>query len=448
MNLKDHLMSFSNNTAVIYKDKEYTYSEVILLSDKLNNKLTSLGAIKNCKIAVDLNNGIDFLVAYITCAINHYCIIPINSTITESEKELILESSCPYILINNKGTAIFSSEHQLLDSYLICYTSGTTGKPKGICHDLDSLLQNVIDFNKLTNISQSTTMYHVLPMGYMAGFLNTILSPLMAGGKVVIGKQFSANSIIGFWDYALDNSCNTAWFTPTIISFATKITRSESIIARIEQCFDRIFVGTAPLLSSTKQLFEDKIKVPCVESYGMTEILLTCANINNKPSSVGQLIPNISIMRNTNTLKVKSKYLFKGYYKHGKITPPELEDGYFNTGDLFDQDSSGNLYIQGRQKDLIIKGGKNISAQRIEEYISSLITGAEVAAVGKPHSFWGEEVIVFITGSHKFSADDLINQCKNNLPEDHIPSEIFFVDSMPKNGIGKTNKNILKETLK
>ncbi|MBB1485633.1 class I adenylate-forming enzyme family protein [Oceanospirillum sediminis] len=443
----DRFIDFDSDEIALVNGKEQvSYRELFVRCQKKGGDLKSLGAEKGSIVSVEISNSIEFVVYYITCAIFDYCIVPINDLLSDDEKKYIIDDCNPAFIVKQGEISVNDATRKVdSDIYLICYTSGTTGSPKGVCHSLEALVANVRSFNSLAGINSNTIMYHVLPMGYMAGFLNTILSPLCAHGKVVIGEQFSARSIINFWPVALENKCNTIWLTPTILSYLTKITRSESIISKVRDSFSLLLIGTAPLLAPVRDAFEKKFNLKCTESYGMTEVLLVSANILHADSSVGQLIDLAEIENESGELKIRTPNLFLGYYHQGKMSEAVAKGEYFCTGDLFSCDDKGNLYIEGRKKDLIIKGGKNISAKYIEEVLVSHEEIIDAAVIGIPHSFWGEEIVAVIVSEGSLTEKAVFNYCSLFLSRDLLPSQVVFVKDFPRSSTGKINKSMLKE---
>ena len=220
-----------NSESILSEEISLTYEELYNLANSLVEHLRSLGHKRGDKIAIRLPNGSEYCVAYFACILGNYVFVPVNMELSSDEQNFIIQSTSPKFIIDenlelNDLEYIKSSEPSFLDSNLeydaIFFTSGTTGKPKGVCHSLEALIDNVISFNVAMGLSKNTRMYHVLPMAYMAGFLNTIIAPIVAGGCVLIGLRFDPSHAMTFWNKAIQWSANTIWITPTLASILIK----------------------------------------------------------------------------------------------------------------------------------------------------------------------------------------------------------------------------------
>jgi long-chain acyl-CoA synthetase len=299
-------------------------------------------------------------------------------------------------------------------------------------------------------------------MGYMAGFLNTVLCPLLAGGSIVISQKFGAQSGMTFWDLVLKKSTNSIWLTPTMVAYLVRISRNKDIEQKVEGIVQNIFVGTAPLLSNVRKSFEEKFGITCLESYGTSETMLTSSNsflFDKNVSGTGVLLEGVEIEVRDDAGKVlskgeegnifiKSPYLLKGYLglQNTSLISP-LKSGFFDTGDYGYQDHNNYLFITSRTKDLIIRGGVNISPRYIEDILLKNRMIREVAIIGKAHPFWGEEIVAFVVleDSANFDMESIIEYCKENITNDSIPTIIKVVNELPYSSTGKVQKNKLKD---
>lgn len=443
MNLQNFFEKHAEKTALISGKRSYTYNELNTLCALKNKVFTEAGAEKNAIIALENNNSIDSAVDLLTCFIHGYSALVLNPNDRKSNQNILNNNSANLHIKNGKIVKL-SDSIRFESSYLICFTSGTTGSPKGVCHTYSNIISNALAFNKESGINSKTRMLHIFPMSYMAGILNTLISPLVAGGTVVLSSPFSAEKVTDFWDDTIQYKCNTAWLTPTIISFVTSMTRNQETLDAIKAKLTTIFVGTAPLLYEKKQQFEAKFGIPCIESYGMSETLLVSANFEQMKNCVGK--PLYGIITGTKTegdLLLKSPFLFSGYLVNNVWCPPTLENAYFNSGDIAVLKGE-QIFITGRAKDLIIKGGKNISPRFIEEKIIEHPDARDVSAVGVPHRFWGEDIVVFVETDQN-DTDNFMDFCKEKIDKELLPSKVYFLKEFPRNSTGKVLKNKLRE---
>ena len=229
----------------------------------------------------------------------------------------------------------------------------------------------------------------------------------------------------------------------------------------------RLFVsGSAPLLAETHRAFESRTGHPILERYGMTETNMNTSNPYNGarvPGTVGFALPGVSVRivdpdsgvampeGEVGMIEVKGPNVFKGYWNMPEKTAAEFRsDGYFITGDLGRFDSHGYLQIVGRGKDLIISGGLNIYPKEVEDAIDALPGVIESAVIGLPHADFGEGVVAVIV-PHKGKAPteaEILNGLKDKLARFKQPKHIAFVDELPRNTMGKVQKNILREQFK
>lgn len=302
-------------------------------------------------------------------------------------------------------------------------TSGTTGEPKGITHTLDAMEANAKAFNEAAGLGCHTRMYHCLPKAHMAGFLNTMLCPTVAGGTVVFGPTFSAQTAGSFWVEQYNAKTNTVWITPTIAAMLLRMERF--LVSTYGERLDHVFCGTAPLPLTIRQKWLDRFGIPLQESYGTSEHMLV--SVQSKEDAltehnVGRPIPGITVEIRDNS----------EIFVNGTATGDQ--------GELQD----GKLTITGRLKDLIIRGGFNVSPVKVEEAVRKIEGVRDAAVVGQPDEFWGERIVVFAEGGDRF---DISVECNVLLPPYCRPDRIEIVDKLPRNEMGKVRKGDLKAIL-
>jgi len=455
--------------ALIGEGFAWTYGDLANRAAGIAHTWRESGAVAGDRVALRLPNGPEFLAAYLAAAIGGFTIVPVNSGLTDTDLGYILDATAPRLVVDDPEqvtgkSADFSGEFAVRDDdvFAIFFTSGTTNRPKGVCHTLANMVANVRAFNDLTGVDHRSRMLHVLPMGYMAGFLNTFLSPLIAGGSICIAPQFSAATAGRFWRPAIDHEVDTVWLTPTMAALLTRFCKGGTVAAWTAENMTRVFVGTAPLLDPVRTPFESAFGVRCLESYGMTELLLVASNRPDDhcvSGSVGHLVAGVETrfaadhreMTGTgDRLWIRTPYACRGYWNpvDGSIADPRQDD-WFSTGDcgLLEGD---RLCITGRTKDLIIKGGTNISPRAVEELLLSHPRVKEVAVVGIPHEFWGEEVAAAIVaddvghGGNDHLLAELTSLCKQHLQAEAVPGQWRVVSELPKSSTGKTRSADVK----
>lgn len=470
MNLDNFFnQTFSKNwsrDAVCCEEGQFTYSDFYQISESIAQYLESVGCSRGDVVAIRLANGYLFLATYLACIMKGFVFVPINPEQKEAEIQYILSRVKPNFFLDDEKeltslekTVTTEPNFNTLgkETSAIFFTSGTTGLPKGVCHSIYNLSSNVIAFNEALSLSSATRLYHILPMSYMAGFLNSFLSPILAGGTVLIGPKFNPIEAMSFWTMPKQWNANTIWITPTIASFLVRMNRDKGISEWTSHNLSQVFCGTAPLTVNNRKKFEDTFKVEIKESYGMSEILLVSCQTNNygsQENSVGALLKGIEVSpkgdKHQAELLIKTPYMFTNYIlpddTTGDLQTSNLE--FMETGDSgFLKD--GSLFISGRLKDIIIKGGINISPKYLENAIESVEGVEEVSVVGVEHEFWGEEPCAFLVLKENVDSVSVINKVKEKLQGginiNFIPEKYILLNEMPRSSNGKIQKNKLLE---
>ncbi|MEH6813850.1 MAG: AMP-binding protein, partial [Motiliproteus sp.] len=305
----------------------------------------------------------------------------------------------------------------------------------------------------------------VLPLCHINAQCVTVMAPLASGGSVVMPRSFSASS---FWGWVLENK--VTWFSvvPTIISYLMHHDGEHSGPS-LKEALANVRFGrsaSAALPPTLHAGFEEKFGVPIVETMGLTE---TSAQILSNPLppkpnkygspgiAFGTEIKVINKQGNTQPtgregeLMVRGDCVMRCYYKNPEATAEALEeDGWLHTGDLARQDEDGFIFITGRLKELIIKGGENIAPREIDDALYSHPSVIEAGAVGIDDDHYGQEVVacVVINEEMAVSEQELIDFCCDKLGKVKTPKNIYFFDDLPKGPSGKVQRLKLVDQLK
>lgn len=347
------------------------------------------------------------------------------------------------------------------DDGLLMYTSGTTGRPKGVILTNKNLLAGGMNTACAHELSNSDRALCVLPLCHINAQCVTVMAPLASGGSVVMPHSFSASS---FWNWVIENE--VTWFSvvPTIISYLMHHESAPDKASLQQVRFGRS--ASAALPPALHAGFEEKFGIPIVETMGLTE---TSAQIlsNPMPPKVNKYgSPGIAfgteikvIDENGNTqppgeegeLMVRGDCVMRCYYKNPEATADALEDdGWLHTGDLARKDEDGFIFITGRLKELIIKGGENIAPREIDDALYSHPSVIEAGAVGIDDEHYGQEVVacVVIKDDSSVSEQELIDFCNGKLGKVKTPRSIYFFDDLPKGPSGKVQRLKLVDQLK
>jgi len=345
------------------------------------------------------------------------------------------------------------------DDALLLYTSGTTGLPKGV----------ILSHKNMTTGGQYTTQAHhltpddrvlcSLPLYHINGEVVTAVSPLVSGGSVIMPDKFSVSN---FWELLSEYRCT--WFSvvPTIISYLCDRTDIEGKDLNLGQLrFGRSASSALP--PSLHKTFEEKFKVSIVETMGLTE---TAAPVFSNPmdlkkrkyGSPGVAVGNEAkivdksgneVPRGTQgEIMIRGDNVMKGYYKAPDLTAAAVEpDGWLHTGDLGYLDDDGFIFVTGRIKELIIKGGENIAPREIDEAFYKHPAVLDAAAVGIPDEQYGEEIMccVVLKPGCSVKEEELRNHCLKHIGKFKTPTVIRLVDDLPKGPSGKIQRMKLCE---
>ncbi len=481
--------------------RQYTHGAFHALARAFGRRLRAAGAEPGDRIGAALPNGPELAALYLGCLYEGLVAVPVQPVQGPADIRYILDLVGAAVVVHTPettgllpppgdgpsrrlcvhphgpagGTQPDSSGWVAADDggpsggarpragnpFVITFTSGTTSRPKGVCHTVGSLLGAAAAFNAAHGIGPDHRFLHVLNMGYMAGLLNTLLCPLLAGGSVVVGEPFGPQTALRFWDHPRRFGVNTLWLVPTICAALLRLDRDPDGPAFARANVRLACVGTAPLGGALRTEFERKYGIPLLESYGLSEVLFVAANRPDgvrQPGSVGPPLDGVrvravddgeNVIDGEGELEVATPFAMAGYLdpSTGRPTPPPL---WFRTGDLGTIDPDGNLFITGRKKDLIIRGGINVSPRAVEEALCEHPAVADAAVVGVPHEFYGEEVVAFVqlrAGAWPDLQAGLAAHCRPRLSPAAVPSRFVVAAELPRNSVGKVLKGDLKARL-
>ncbi len=445
---------------------DLTYGQVWANAARLARDWAGQGVRPGDLVAIVLKNDPAVLACYLACFLGGFVAAPVNPELGMSDVEFIVGMVKPALVLQEAPALDYEAaaprdwtiraDPAALSA--IFFTSGTTGRPKGVMHSLNSLVGNVVSFNALMGLGGDTVMYHVMPMTYMAGFLNTMLSPIMAGGRIVVGPRFSPQTALDFWTRPRAKGANTLWLSPSMAAALVRTSRDPEAARQGASGFSTIFCGTAPLHTGVRQSFRQTFGVALQESYGTSELMLISAQRRAEAATaidVGVPLAELALSSRPNAdgqpeLMVRSPFAYLGYVTDGGIIPPDLDDGYMPTGDMGEM-AAGRLRITGRLKDLIIRGGVNIAPVTLENILAGLPGLEDVAVVSLPHEFWGEAIVVCVqpaAGADVKSLEQAVRtRCQEKLARSHHPDRIVILDRFPRAATGKVQKNQLRTML-
>ena len=347
------------------------------------------------------------------------------------------------------------------DLIVIVYTSGTTAKPKGLAHRSGRMFRNAQAFAAQQHISRDSRFYLTLSMAYMGGFYNLLILPFLHGASVVIDHVFDARSSLSFWDRASRHQANTLWLAPTVMSILLKMDRGHLGEEFCRRSVRQAFVGFAPLPLKLKADFEARYGTQVIENYGLSETLFVTARSGARhPDTgyVGEPIPGIQLRvvgddklspPADGEIQILTPDLMAGYLDDEGHLKEVSADEWFPTGDCGHVDSAGALFVTGRKKDLIIRGGVNISPAAIEEVLLHAKGIVDAAVVSIPHELYGEDIVAVLkleAGVELESIlDSVMEHARGELAVHQQPARYVAIDDFPRTANGKVQKSRLRE---
>lgn len=335
---------------------------------------------------------------------------------------------------------------------LLMYTSGTTGKPKGVMLTQVNLAENALAISREHRLDSNDRVAAVLPLYHINGFAVTMLAPLAHCGSLVMPPKFST---AGFWDIAIDHGCTWLNVVPTIVSYLLEAAApARERLARIRFCRS----ASAALPPEHHRAFEAKFGIDIIETMGLTETVAPAFSNPIEPQlrkigSVGRasgcdarvVDPTGAPLADGSVgeILIRGPQVTPGYYKNSDATASAfLSDHWLRTGDLGYRDADGFFFITGRIKELIIKGGENIAPREIDEALLRHPAILDAAAVGIPDRHYGQDIMACVivrTGQH-CSEQELRDFCSRELGRYKTPKVIRFVSELPRGPSGKVQR--------
>jgi malonyl-CoA/methylmalonyl-CoA synthetase len=468
-------------------DDDWSYAELVELSGRLANLLVDLGVEAGDRVAAQVHKSPQAIALYLATVRAGAVYLPLNTAYTRNEIDYFLEDAEPalFVCTSDRAAEFERIEARLLtldgdgggsltaaaevqaagfdnfgrepgDLAAILYTSGTTGLSKGAMLSHDNLLSNsrtLVDYWRFT---ADDVLLHALPIFHTHGLFVAINIMLICGGSMIFLARFDIDTIIEQMPRA-----TSMMGVPT---FYTRLLADERF-DRERVAHMRLFVsGSAPMLAETHSRFEERTGQRILERYGMTETNMNTSNPydgERRAGSVGFPLPGVEVRvtdpesgapladGETGMIEVRGPNVFLGYWRKPEKTAEELrDDGFFITGDMGLFDADGYLHIVGREKDLIISGGYNIYPKQIETEIDCLDGVVESAVFGVPDADFGEVVAAAVVpaAGARLDRESLLEQLEPRLARFKLPRKIVFVDELPRNAMGKVQKNVLRET--
>lgn len=472
---------------------QISHSAFLQLASRFSNALVSQGIKPGDRLAAQVEKSPSALALYAACVQMGVVFLPLNTAYTADELEYFIENSGAHTMVcdpkniaalepiatrlgavletmaadetgsladraSDMDTTFDTVSRSEDDLAAFLYTSGTTGRSKGAMLTQKNLLSNADTLVDYWRFSADDVLLHALPIFHTHGLFVATNVSLMAGNPMIFLPKFDLEKVIELMPKA------TAMMgVPT---FYTRLLSDDRFTSDLTAHMRLFISGSAPLLAETHVEFEGRTGHRILERYGMTETNMNTSNPydgERRAGTVGFPLPDVELkITNPETgdevaqgevgqIEVRGPNVFKGYWQMPDKTAAELrEDGFFITGDLGKMDEDGYVHIVGRNKDLIISGGYNIYPKEIELVLDAQPGVLESAVIGVPHADFGETVLGLVVPAPGEAPDlEAIDAAaRTSLARFKHPRKIIVIDDLPRNTMGKVQKNLLREDYK
>jgi malonyl-CoA/methylmalonyl-CoA synthetase len=475
----------------------YTWRDLELATAKLANLLASLNLPTGSRVAVQTEKSVEALMLYLAVLRAGLVYLPLNTAYQASEVEYFIANAEPAVVVcsgrnfgwfskiafkagtahvftlneDRTGSLLQRAAHQsdqhvpalksADDLAAILYTSGTTGRSKGAMLSHGNLLSNARTLHKYWGWQQGDVLIHALPIFHVHGLFVASHGALLNGSKIIWFSAFNAKAVA-----ARLSEATVFMGVPTLY---VRLLAEPALTP--DACRHmRLFVaGSAPLLAETFNTWRERTGHTILERYGMSETVMLTSNPyssrdgTRRAGTVGFALPGVALrvmgdsgsacaVDDIGGIEVRGPNVFSGYWKMPEKTAEEFSTDaagqrWFKTGDVGKVNASGVVTIVGRSKDLIITGGYNVYPAEIEGYLNDMPGVAESAVIGVPHADFGEAVLAVVVARNGAAPDaaGMVANLKSRIANFKVPKRVFVVSELPRNAMGKVQKNLLRD---
>ncbi len=481
--------------AIRFAGNDLSYAELAQKINQLADSLANqIGVSHGDRVAYLGLNSPEIIILLFACARLGAVLVPLNWRLAEPEHACMLRQSEPcaifagakfiehieglgldigamsritygtsrkgwieYDALISLGSATYQADGDTHadDPVLLCYTSGTTGQPKGALLSNNAIAWNAVNATHMHDLTSEDIVLTVLPMFHLGGLDIQTLPALHAGATIVIHQRFETEA---FFDALEQDGITLTLLVPTIVHTLINDPRWEAAdLSKLRM----ISVGSTIVPEHMVRAVGAR-GVPLVQVYGATETAPIAAYMPHRettarPASTGKPAMHCEIrlvdedgrdvaVGEKGEILVRGPNVMTEYWRDPEATSAAFTDGWFHTEDIAHRDSDGFLYVDGRSKDMIITGGENVYPAAIENVLIECTELREVAIVGRPDDYWGEVVVaVVVPQGASRDAEKILSFCEGRIARFETPREVIFVDQLPRNAMGKVEKQALRE---
>ena len=471
----------------------YTWRDLDHASARIANLLDSLGLPSESRVAVQVEKSVEALVLYLAVLRSGHVFLPLNTAYQAGEIEYFVGNAEPAVVVcspknftwvsriafqagtthvftlgdDRTGTlleraAFHADAHppavkQAGDLAAILYTSGTTGRSKGAMLSHGNLLSNALTLKDYWGWKQGDVLIHALPIFHVHGLFVASHGALLNGSPMVWFSKFDPQAVLARLPEA-----TVFMGVPTLY---VRLLGEAGLNKAACQNMRLFISGSAPLLLDTFTEWQQRTGHTILERYGMSETVMLTSNPyhardgERHGGTVGFALPGVGVRVHDDAgqplpageignIQVRGPNVFSGYWRMPEKTKEEFTaDGWFKTGDVGKIDAQGYVTIVGRSKDLIITGGYNVYPAEIEGYVNDMPGVAESAVIGVPHPDFGEAVVAVLVPRSGAALDGALVAAalKAQIANFKVPKQVFVVPELPRNTMGKVQKNLLRD---
>lgn len=470
-----------------------TYAELDRRTAQYANALVAMGLAPGDRVALQAEKSLEAVFVYLATVRAGGVFLPLNTAYTPPEVDYFLGDAEPAIFIcdptaeavlaplarargvaqvvtmdaNGHGTLRAAADACRTtfenvprgpdDLAALLYTSGTTGRSKGAMLTHENLASNAQALAETWHFTPDDVLIHALPIFHTHGLFVAINVTLAAGSSMIFLPKFDPARIL-----ALMGRASVLMGVPT---FYVRLLKSPELTPEATAGMRLFISGSAPLLAETHREWRARTGHAILERYGMTETGMNTSNPyegERIAGTVGFPLPGVELrvvspesgeMLGTGEIgmiELRGPNIFKGYWRMPEKTAAEFHDGWFVTGDLGLVGPDGYVQIVGRGKDLVISGGYNVYPKEVETEIDALPGVIESAVIGLPHPDFGEGVTAVVIARPDAALDEqsVVEALEGRLARYKLPKRVIFLDDLPRNTMGKVQKNLLREQYK
>ncbi len=463
---------------LVTTDTSSTYREIEQRACSFAGALLDCGVGQGDRVLVKTAKSPDSVALYLACLRLGSVYVPLNPAFTKAEQAFFIEDAAPQVFVNDPAdvappglttltlgvsgdgslpqAAATATPYEAIADVAetqiaaMLYTSGTTGRSKGAMLSHRALSANGHALHSAWGFEPGDVLLHPLPVFHTHGLFVALHCALLSGCEVRFLARFDVEETLD----AL-RSCTVMMAVPTIYTRLLADARFDPASCESVRLFTS---GSAPMTAAVHEQFSRRTGHRIVERYGMTEAGIITSNPldgERAPGTVGFALPGYEVRVattdrpcNVNELGVveaRGPHLFSGYWKLPEKTAEEFrDDGFFVTGDIGSLDKQGRLTLQGRSGDMVICGGENVYPVEIEQCLDASPGVVESAVIGVPHPEFGETVVAYLVVDGDYNVDAVQLCVQESLARFKQPRRYEVVDALPRNAMGKVQKNVLR----